>query len=249
MDSNWAPLIVLAGVFFPLLLLERWLGRHLRGLGLLLTQDQQVAILLWYLVLLPGVVLHELSHWLAAQLVGVKTHGLSLRPRRSRGSVTFGSVQIRATDPIRESWIGLAPLLSGSAAILLIARRQFGIPALGALWPAALPENLLAYIQTPDAWLWVYLVFAISNAMMPSESDRRPWLLGLVFLAVVGAFFYVMGLAPEMIPSAREWGLSGIELLTFALAVALVVDVPVAVLLFLAEKLLEVITHRHVQYG
>jgi len=54
-----------------LLLLQRWIHRHLRGVAYLLTGRQSWAVIIYALILFPGVLLHELSHWLAAQVLGV----------------------------------------------------------------------------------------------------------------------------------------------------------------------------------
>jgi hypothetical protein len=38
-----------------------------------------------------------------------------------------------------------------------------------------LAESFRLFFSTNDVLLWLYLLFAISNAMMPSPSDRRAW--------------------------------------------------------------------------
>jgi len=245
MASDWMALAWLAALFVLLLFLKRWLSQHLQGLALLLSGDQQIATLLYYLVLLPGIVLHELSHVLAAELVGVKTKRISLRPTAKRGGrVRFGAVTVGPSDPIRESWIGLAPLLSGSALILLLARWQFGVEPM----PVLDPDVLLSCLQAPDAWLWLYLVFAISNAMLPSESDRQPWRPVLLFLALITGVFYVSGLAPQIPETLKQWALMGVTHLALAFGLALGVDILFATLIFVLEKLGERILHRYVEY-
>ncbi|MBC7261734.1 MAG: hypothetical protein H5T63_06940, partial [Chloroflexi bacterium] len=168
MATDWTPLIWLAVLFIPLLLVKRWLSHHLQGIGLLISGDQETATLVHYLILLPGIVLHEVSHYLAAKLVGVKTAGISLRPQAKRGgNIRLGAVKIRKTDPFRESWIGLAPLISGSIAILVLARWQFGVGVLPILRPEAVVQTLASSLRRPDALVWLYLIFSISNAMLP----------------------------------------------------------------------------------
>ena len=257
MTGDWTALAWLAALFIPLFFLKRWLSQHLHGVGLLFSADQQTATLLHYFVLLPGIILHELSHLLAAALVGVKTKSISLYPSAKRGgSVRFGAVIMRQSDPFRESWIGLAPLLTGSAAILLLARWQFGVSMgldpghgpLPALRPDVLLQNLLASLQTPDAWLWLYLIFAISNAMLPSESDRQPWWPVLLFLALTTVIFYVSGLAPQIPMALKQWVLTGVTYLAFAFGLAISVDIPFALLIFTLEKLGERMLHRRVEY-
>src|SRR5512136_2718400 len=110
MGSDWTPLLWLIVLFAPLLSVKRWLSRHLQGVGLLFFGNHEGATALHYIVLLPGVILHELSHWLAAKLMGVRTAGISLMPQVKRGgTVRLGAVKVGKSDPLRESLIGLAP--------------------------------------------------------------------------------------------------------------------------------------------
>ncbi len=249
MANDWTAVAWLVVLFVPLLLLKRWLNRHMQGLGLLLTKDPQKAVLLQYLALLPGIVLHEVSHFVAAELVGVQTKGFSLRPKAARGgNVRLGAVMVRQSDPVRESWIGLAPLLSGTATILLLARWRLGIGPLPSLQPEAFVQNLFAYLQAPDAWLWLYLIFAISNAMLPSESDRQQWGPMLVFLGLVSILVYFLGLVHQVPAQLKGYALTAVGYLAYAFGLAIGVDVLFAGIIFLAEKLGERLLQRRVEY-
>jgi hypothetical protein len=247
--GTWTPLAFLAVMLVPLVLLTHWLSRHLQGVALLFTGDYQTALLIHYLVLLPGIVLHELSHWVAARMVGVKTRGISLQPKARRGgSVRFGAVTVSRSDPLRESWIGVAPLLSGVVAILLLARWQFGVTALPELQPAAIWETLVASARAPDALIWLYLIFAISNAMWPSESDRQPWWSVVLLLAVAAGAVYLSGWLPRIPPEFKRWVMTAVTYLGFAFALAVAVDVLFGLSLSLMEKAGERLLHRHVEY-
>ena len=115
-----------------LLLLLVWLKREINGrllhVGWLLFHHEQAAILLYFLIMLPGIVIHEVSHLLVAAVLGVRAGGLSLRPQVRRDGLQLGSVQVARTDVVRESLIGLAPLIGGSVTVLLIAGFIFEIP-------------------------------------------------------------------------------------------------------------------------
>jgi len=249
MAGEWAPLTWLALLLLLLLVLERWLSRHLQGLGLLLFADPETAILLQYIVLLPGTILHELSHLVAAKLAGVRAKSLSLRPQARRGgNVRFGAVTVSKSDPFRESWIGLAPLLAGSAAILVLARWRFGVESLPALHPEVVLRTVSSSLRTTDALLWLYLIFAISNAMLPSASDRQPWGPVLLFLVLAAGFVYLAGLLPQMPEVLKRGLLGGATYLALAFGVAVSVDIPVALLLWAMEKLGERLLQRHVEY-
>ena len=249
MASGWTPLLVLAVLFAPLLLLQRWLSQHLQGVGLLFTGNPNAALLLHYVILLPGIILHELSHLLAARLVGVKTGRMSLGPKlRSGGNVRFGAVTVRHSDPLRESWIGLAPLLTGSTAVLLLGRWRLQLPTTLQGGLPAVGQALSSALASPDALLWLYLIFAISNAMMPSESDRRPWASVLLFLALTAALLYVLGLVPQIPAAALQWGQSAVSYLALSFAIAVAVDVPMALLLLVLERVGEGLLNRKVEY-
>ncbi len=249
MESAWAPLVWVALLSVPLFLLTRWLSLHLQGLGLLFSGNDQIALLLHYLVLLPGVLLHEASHLLAARLVGVRIRSVSLRPvARRGGSIRMGAVTVAQSDPLRESWIGLAPLITGVAGILLLARWQFGIESPPALTVEGVLSTLSASLQAPDALVGLYVIFSLSNSMWPSESDRRQWGVLLLVVALAVSSAYVVGLFTP-IPSELARGVTAAaEYLAFAFALSVAVDVPVALAIVGFEKVGERILGRRVEY-
>ncbi len=183
MNSSLMPFIWVA-ISLPILyLLQRWIHRHLHGVALLLTGNKQWAIILYAIILFPGVLLHELSHWITAKILRVRTGKFSVLPRSiADGSVQLGYVEYYKTNsvgPIRESLIGSAPLVTGTAVVILIVFKIFDAPAFSTSIASgdleSLSNVLLDLFETPDFLIWLYLLFAISNAMMPSSSDRRAW--------------------------------------------------------------------------
>ncbi len=184
-------LIWFAIVFLVLLLMQRWIHRHLQGVALLLTENVQWAVIIYALVLFPGVLLHETSHWLMATLLGVRTGRMSLLPKvQPGGQIQLGAVEYFKTDrvgAVRETLIGAAPLLFGTGALIAIGWLVFNLSAITTALQAASLGGLITasqiLLQTNDVLVWLYLFFAIANAMMPSASDRRAW---PVFFALVG---------------------------------------------------------------
>jgi hypothetical protein len=173
------------------------LHREVQLFFLLLTRNPKLAILLFSLVFLPGVFLHELSHYLAAKLLRVRTGRISILPRdKGDGTLQLGFVEISATDPIRESLIGAAPLLAGS---VFVSVAGISYLKLDTIWAALVQQGLgegiselFALFNQPDVWLWLYLALAVSSTMFPSSSDRRPMtklLIGLVLLLTVVLLF------------------------------------------------------------
>lgn len=251
---NWLiPWLVAALAIWPLVQVERWIHRHVQGLGLLLTNNPQAAVLIYYVALLPGVVLHEVSQWVLAKLLRVRVKQFRIWPEEQRGGVIrLGLVEIeKNTDNIRATLIGMVPLASGVAAIVLIGSRFNLQPLLDALPTGDLPTigaGLDAFLSTPDFWLWVYLVFAIANAMLPEEHDRISWWLFVGAAAAITAALLVLDLS-ILLQAWLEGPLAQVaRWLSFALVAALVIDLFMMALIALAEAVFSRLLGRELEY-
>ncbi len=102
----------------------------------------------------------------------------------------MGYVETAQTDIVRDSLIGIAPLIAGSLFIHYAGATHLGLSTLlkvleyGQLdlfW-----KGLTFLPRVNDFYLWFYLVFTISSTMMPSESDSHAWLpLGILTAGLV----------------------------------------------------------------
>jgi len=182
-------LLVLLG---PLLLLQRSLHREIQAIFLLLTRRADLALALFSLVFLPGVIIHETSHYVMSRLLGVPTGRMSLLPRPLEGGrLQLGYVETGRTDILRDTLIGVSPLLAGGLCVALTGIHGLGLDG---LWTvifsgesATFGEAVRAIQERADFWLWLYLTFVISSTMLPSASDRKAWLpLVLVFSLLLG---------------------------------------------------------------
>ncbi len=261
MFGNWTPLVWLVATLIPLFFMKRWINRHIQGLGMLLMGDNEAAMLLYFALLLPGILIHELSHWLAATLLGVRTGKITLWPSKRRGNqMRLGSVRVARTDPLRASLIGLAPLISGSLSILIIGHLILGLGDLGEVllngeWEPFW-ESLVSHLRAPDFWLWLYLIFAVSNAMLPSETDREPWRPVLLFMGLVALFVYLTGwvrqdfgeisrIVPEVVATAT---LTGLSYLAYAFSLTIAVDAIFIAAIAILEVLVSRLTRKRVDY-
>lgn len=241
--NHWVPLLWLAAALTFLLLIERWIHRHLQGVMLLATGDPEIAVVLYALPLLPGILLHELSHALAAILLGVRIGRISVHPKLAGQRVQLGFIPVEKTDAVRASLIGLAPLLTGSLIILLIGYGVFGIGAMETALATGDWGAVLAWLseipQARDAWLWAYAIFAVSNTMLPSRADRQAWTPVLLFLLLIGGSVAATGLGPAVasrlaapLGTALRWLAATC---TLTIAADLLFVLPIA----LGERLLE----------
>ncbi|MCS7261566.1 MAG: hypothetical protein NZ765_12460 [Anaerolineae bacterium] len=234
-----------------MLLLRRWLEAHLQGLAYLLTGHRAVAQWLFFVLFLPGVLVHELSHWLVARLLGVRTGRLEIWPRTHKGEFWLGSVQVGRADPLRSSLIGLAPLVTGSLAVAAIGN-HLRLNVLGDLiaqgdWPAFW-YALGTSARLPDFWLWIYLLFAIANRMLPSPADRKPWRPVLIFIVLITLGLLLTGWAPELSDAVRQWLRDTVQFLIYALTLIVVIDLIAALLVAILETLVGVLKQQRVVY-
>lgn len=248
---SWLWLLLSLALLIPL---ERWMHRRLQGLWLLLFNNPDIALILYSLMLLPGVFVHEASHWLMATLLGVRTGHFSVVPERMpNGVLRLGYVETARVDFVREALIGIAPLLAGSAMVVWIGFARLNVGAVGA---ALANGDLLGFIQiwqavfqVSDAWLWVYLLFAISNSMLPSASDRRAWPMVATVAVLMGGLVALIGFGPAVLQALA----APVDAALRALAVAFTITVGLnlALLPFLAglEWLLVRLTGRQVHYS
>jgi hypothetical protein len=230
MSGYWPLLLWLVVSFLVLFWLRRWIIERVQIIGYLLGGDQAVMMWIYFVVFLPGIVIHELSHWLTALLLGV------------RGGMRLGSVTIKSVDPLRNSLIGLAPLLGGSLVVLFIGDWVLELGRLGravlagrweVLWPL-----MVSYLQIPDFWLWLYLIFTVATSMMPSESDREPWPPVITFLALVTLVALVSGWSPHVGPELAEGISTAIGVMAYTFTLAAGVDLVFGVALFLIAQFL-----------
>lgn len=238
-------------ILLILLLLNRWITAHVQGVGLLLSNNPAVAVWLYFFLFLPGIFLHELSHYLMALILRVNVGKFSLWPQKKGKELVLGSVQVSGVGPLRHSMVGIAPLIFGCFVVLAIGRfLQFDDlgPVLFRGDVTHTLDLISTSIATPDFWLWLYLLFAIANAMMPSAADRVYWLpVTLAFLAII-AVAVAAGLITSVPEAVQNYGAELVSFLTAAIGIAVIVDIFFVGFIFSVEMILNVTTNRKVQY-
>jgi hypothetical protein len=225
MFSSFDGLLWFVLALLALMWLQRVLHHEIQAIFLILTRNPALTVGLFSVLFFPGVFLHELSHFLMAKLLGVRTGGFSLIPQTMPdGRLQLGYVETARTDMARDSLIGAAPIVVGGLAVAYIAIYPMNLLPLWEVLRNAqfnlfwLGITLLP--QMKDFPLWFYLTFAISSTMMPSESDRHAWMpLGLLVIFLLALALFA-GAGPWMLenltPSLNAF-LRGVALI-FALS-------------------------------
>jgi hypothetical protein len=126
--------------------------------------------------------------------------------------------------------------------LLLVSYLVLDVTALGAAWDDQGWRGFLASARampkTPDFWLWLYVIFAVSNAMMPSESDRKPWLLAGLYVAGVLLLAWLLGAFSFLSPALWDNALGALQVLTLAFLFTVLVNVVVGSVLWVVATAL-----------
>ena len=117
---------------------------------------------------LPGTVAHELSHWLAAFVLGARPSFPRLIPKREGGSWTLGSVKV-SPDIVTRIPITLAP----------VALLPLGI------WYA------VAHSDAQGDWYLAH-IWVASTVLYASLPSRQDWLVALPAIICVGLGYFAL---------------------------------------------------------
>jgi hypothetical protein len=245
MDDLATTLPPLVGSLFLLLILawfSRQISLHIQYPFYTLTRSQNSATLAIFLIFLPGVIIHETAHWVMARLVGLKTGKFRVWPKRQGKYIGLGSVSVESRDAVRDSLVGVAPLLVGIVLVTIIGSLIFDAPRVMALvaegnWLGA----VIAFRQglnRPSGLLWAYLLFTIANAMMPSASDREPVKPVLFYGALAIGFYIILGMPLQGATAVMQWLAPTLQNLSSALLFVIVLDAIALAFLYLIRLLI-----------
>lgn len=132
------------------------------------------------LLLLPGVVIHEMAHYLFAIFLLVPVGDMEFMPQKREGELKLGSVAIGQTDPVRRFLIGIAPIVVGVAVIFA----------------------LFNFLKVGDASLIVkfflfYVLFTIGNTMFSSKKDMEGAVALLILILILSMTAFFLGVRPN----------------------------------------------------
>jgi len=188
----------------PLIYLQRLLHREIQAVFLIITRNAQLTMGIFQFIFLPGVFLHEGSHYVMAKILRVPTGHFSILPNPlPDGRLQLGYVETAQTDIVRDSLIGAAPLIIGTLFVAYVSIYQLEMRV---LWEVLRDGKLnlfwmgiRALPNAQDFYLWFYLTFVVSSTMMPSESDRHAWLELVISVGILFSITLLIGAGPWML--------------------------------------------------
>jgi hypothetical protein len=137
------------------------------------------------LLFLPGTIMHELAHFIAALSLMLHVHEVSILPEFEKDYIKLGKVVYGKRDIVRSILVGIAPIFAGLFIFWLFS-----------VW------NLF-----PASQLWVsilvgYFIFVVSTTMFSSKQD----LVDLIYIIPIGIILagvlYVFNLNPAKLLNA-----------------------------------------------
>lgn len=254
LSSLLTPWLALAAVLIPLAYAERWIHSHLYGVGWLLTNEPRSATVLYYLFLSPGVFVHEFVQWLVAGALNVETERVMAWPEAQEdGTLRLDFVQPKNAGRVQTAIIGAVPLIVGLAIIAYISTSILDLDG----FLTALQSGDITVIgpaardlaSTADFYLWLYLMFALTNAMLPTPEERSGWWIILALFAGVLAFLVIIGVGDVLIETFTGPVAHGVSILTTAFGTILAVEVVAILIIGFFEEVLERVTRRKFDYS
>lgn len=207
---------------------------EIQGMSLLLFQSPKPGLVLYTILMLPGTIIHELSHWLVAEILQVRTGAITIFPEweeKEAGATEqrLGSVETVQTDPLRGFLIGLAPFITGIGILMVFA-------TLLTRWWGNAPWWQIGLV--------IYGSIVIGNSMLISRADRRNW----PFIAILTIVVYFVGarIGLELSETATSHLAEIITNMVKALGLTICINLATIAVCFGIRKAVEHITKRKI---
>lgn len=238
---SWFAFLLFGVSLLALAALSTQISLEIQRVAYHLTGSIDYAVVVYFLLLLPGILIHESAHWIVAQVLGLKPGSFRVWPVRRGRMVGLGSVTTRSGGIWLDSMVGMAPLIFGTLLVGILSRQWFASDLLAQAFSNGTLrgwlESLGSAFRRPDAALWAYLVFTIANGMMPSAPDREPVKPVLVYLGLAALVYLLLGLPLDPVREVMDAGSARLMWLNSALVVTLGLDVVVLAVLFVLSAL------------
>ena len=95
--------------------------------------------------------------------------------------------------------------------------------------------NALHVFRSADLFIWGYVLFALSNTMMPSSSDRRAWPTLGILIVVLGLALYYVGMPATIQTALSNMIIDAVRVIATAFTVTIGVDIVVIPVLYSIE--------------
>ncbi len=214
-----------------------------------MTRSFQTTTILYYTFFLPGVFIHELSYWLAAGIFNVHAKSSLQWPEAQEiAELDLSFVELdKNANPLRIALITLAPIITGLTIVWLIANNILNFSTFFTQISSGELDDIGMAIRdltgTADFWLWTYLLFVISNTMIPKLTNLKGLRSVLVGIGIAAVILVVIGVGePVVLRTLTGPVANALNLLSGTIIVIMFIDVLFVVGLGTIEALIERVT-------
>lgn len=220
---------------------RKLIQNRIQAIVILFGGSKKMSIIIYSFIMLPGVIIHELSHFFAALITGVRTGNITIFPSFNQeldeSRIALGSVKIAKTDFIRGSFIGAAPFFVGC--IILFSLTAYILYPDN---PQLTTEITLPHNWQPKTWqlaTWIYTSFVIGNTMFSSKEDARLFPVLLVMLILPLISLIISGNTHLIISHIIKPLNSLTSYLNASFLLVILLNATIAMLLLAVQKIIE----------
>ena len=128
-------------------------------------------------IFLPGTVIHEFSHMVAALLLLLRVYEIKIFPEWEKNYIKLGRVLYSKADVLRGILVGIAPVFGATLFFWWIV--------------------IFKIFPSTNLWLnilMIYLIFSISSSMFSSKQDLIDLIYIIPLMVIAGLIIYVFGI-------------------------------------------------------
>lgn len=249
----FTPWVVFGVVVFLLVRSQFWIRQHLFGIGLIWLNSRGTAAWVYILVLLPGILLREVSRWVVAGMLGSAPAFITPKPQiDDDGIVNTRVFHFVILNPVYVGILAITPLVVGFTFMFVISYGVLNLPQvlmlLGTVDSVALREAIGALLARADLPLWVYLLFTITNTMLPTASElRSTWFIWVIFGAFI-LFLAVLGMSNAILIILAGPVATAMYTLSAIYGTVLIVNLCMVLVIGVVESLVSRLTNKKVEY-
>ena len=229
-------ILVVFLLIYVLSVLRNQLLFELQSVSLLLFNSASPGLALYAILFLPGTIIHELSHWIVAEILQIPTGEISILPEYNYSDRTerrLGSVMTARTDPIRGFLIGSAPLIVGLIVLTI----------LGSI-VSSLPIEEIYLTERWKIYVLMYSFIVMGNSIATSKSDRRYLPFMVVFSLLI--YFVLAWSGVKLGDNTSQLIISITKNINYALFITIELSLAVIIIGSSVRKILEKITKRRI---
>jgi hypothetical protein len=249
----FTPWVVFGVVVFLLARSQFWIRQHLFGIGLIWLNSKGTAAWVYILVLLPGILLREISRWVVAGIFRIKPTFITPKPQIDADGIVGTRVfHFASLNPIYIGIIAITPLVVGFTIMFVISYGVLNLPQvlllLGSADSVALREAVGTLLARPDLPLWVYVLFAVTNTMLPTTSElRSTWFIWVIFGAFI-LFLAVLGMVNAILMILAGPVATAMYTLSAIYGSVLIVNLVMLLVIGVVESIVSRMTNKKVEY-